>query len=69
MRDRCGKRPMLAPKTNSESRNLNFSQQKSQQTARFELNKLNKYNLPTKQTQFKHADSNIVERSSIGWNS
>ena len=29
---------MLAPKTNSEPRNLNFSLQKSQQTARFELN-------------------------------
>ena len=37
-RDRCGKRPMLAPKTNSEPRNLNFSLQKSEQTARFELN-------------------------------
>ena len=37
-RDRCGKRPMLAPKTNSQPRNLNFSLQKSQQTARFELN-------------------------------
>ena len=39
-RDKCEKRPMLAPKTNSEPRNLNFSQQKSQQTARFELNSI-----------------------------
>ena len=33
---------MLAPKTNSEPRNLNFSLQKSQQTARFELNSTSK---------------------------
>ena len=35
------------------------------QTARFELT----VQPPFKQTQFKHADSNIVGRSSIGWNS
>ena len=29
---------MLAPKTNSEPSNLNFSLQKSEQTARFEFN-------------------------------
>ena len=42
-RDRCGKRPMFAPKTNSEPRNLNFSLQKSQQTARFELNSITSF--------------------------
>ena len=34
---------MLAPKTNSEPRNLNFSLQKSQQTARFELNSITSF--------------------------
>ena len=34
---------MLAPKTNSEPRNLNFSLQKFQQTARFELNSITSF--------------------------
>ena len=39
----CGKRPMLAPKTNSEPRNLNFSLQKSEQTARFDFNRVTSF--------------------------